>query len=57
MEIGYRCEISKEHVSKGTITLLVPFAPYAYGILGRVEPKNKMGKYPVFCIGHAAVMT
>ncbi len=57
VEIGYCYKISKEHVSKGAIMLLVPFVPCAYGILGRVKPKDKMGKCPVFCIGHAAVVT
>ena len=37
--------------------LLVPFVPCAYGILGRIEPKDKMGECPVFCIGHVAVVT
>ncbi len=57
VEVGDHCEVSKEHVDKGVVTLLVSFAPCAHAIVGRVKSEDEKGRYLEFCVSHAAVVT
>ena len=44
VEVGYRCKVSKEHVDKGVVALLVSFAACAHASMGKIKFKDKVCK-------------